>query len=1073
MNYPLISEYIEAIMSAEDNFDQLSSLRPVLDSHGIPVMSSGNFAVVFKMKDIDTGKFYAVKCFIKDQEGRCASYKKICDEINSKKTPYLISCSYYDYELFVDSTQTSETDFPIILMDWVDGIPLENYIDLYYGNPFVLYELCYNFRKFSQWMVNQSFAHGDVKPDNILVRDDGQIVLIDYDGMFVPSMRGEIAREEGTPDYRNPYYKGVFDSHIDDFSLAVIALSLKLISMKYNIRREHLGCNGLLFSREDYINKENNEIFKYVESKLGNEPLLGQYYATFIKSLSGNKLSDSDFNFKEEKEINSLLSFWPEYVSIRNTDKIKRGRLDRNGLIYSIDGTTVIGYDCEHPYNDEEIFIKEGTIAICEDAFDQFTPKLRLHFPSSLRYFCSKSLNYRYSRITWDTPWYKYLDGFIYTKDKTECIIKSRVGAKFDDSTLILGIGLFADLSFDGKWPMNLKRIRKKAFCRSLVAGNIYIPEGVVEIGDMAFQDCDVKAVFLPATLKSLGYRCFLRCYNLEEIVFNENCKIEKISSSAFCNNKKLSNIIFSNAIKQIGDSAFKWCGELKKLNLPDSLEIIGERAFEECEQIKEIIFPQSLRRIEEKAFGCCTNLLEINFNSKIELVGNAAFFECKKLTKLNYKYIDKIEKNAFVGCPLELEISDYIGEIVPGAITGVKIMKLISKNYIIDGYSLYSRIQKELIYNWGQQRALEIKDGISNIDKDAFVGNPICIVLPSSYDEKNIGNACFVSVLVVPNHFEECAFREGTIISHEKVYIDDYGVIYSEDKRILKRYNYNIDAEVYEVDLECTEIEEYAFVGDIDYDPEFGAEYYGNTLKKVILPPHLKKIGAHAFEGCRVLEKIHIPNSTKCIDDGAFNGCHMLSEIVLSSELEKLGVNVFPRSLKSIQCLSPHYFLIGGCLMSKKNELLWMPSNIKELNLPSEITYNGIECYAYYNSIVTKNGELIWTIPNILSFEFPKNVRVIGNNAFSYNRNIVSLVIPNGVLEIKRGAWGCNQSLTDIYLPSTIQKIEDLHTYQGWGRKYIEFFYPKRIHIPKGMKSHFLKLLPDVTEQRLIEDYN
>ena len=54
MNYPLISEYIEAIRSAEDNFDKLSNLRAELDANGNPVMSSGNFAVVFKMKDIET-----------------------------------------------------------------------------------------------------------------------------------------------------------------------------------------------------------------------------------------------------------------------------------------------------------------------------------------------------------------------------------------------------------------------------------------------------------------------------------------------------------------------------------------------------------------------------------------------------------------------------------------------------------------------------------------------------------------------------------------------------------------------------------------------------------------------------------------------------------------------------------------------------------------------------------------------------------------------------------------------------------------------------------------------------------
>ena len=48
MQYPLISEYIEAIRSAEDNFDKLRHLRPVLDASGNPVMSSGDFAVVFK-----------------------------------------------------------------------------------------------------------------------------------------------------------------------------------------------------------------------------------------------------------------------------------------------------------------------------------------------------------------------------------------------------------------------------------------------------------------------------------------------------------------------------------------------------------------------------------------------------------------------------------------------------------------------------------------------------------------------------------------------------------------------------------------------------------------------------------------------------------------------------------------------------------------------------------------------------------------------------------------------------------------------------------------------------------------
>ncbi len=60
MNYPLISEYIEAIKSAEDNFEQLKNLRPVLGDDGMPVMTSGNFAVVSKMRNGRSGMFYMV-----------------------------------------------------------------------------------------------------------------------------------------------------------------------------------------------------------------------------------------------------------------------------------------------------------------------------------------------------------------------------------------------------------------------------------------------------------------------------------------------------------------------------------------------------------------------------------------------------------------------------------------------------------------------------------------------------------------------------------------------------------------------------------------------------------------------------------------------------------------------------------------------------------------------------------------------------------------------------------------------------------------------------------------------------
>ena len=120
MDYPLITEYVEAIKAAEDNLEQLKNLCPVLDDDGQPVMTSGNFAVVFKVKDEQTGKFHALKCFLKEQEGREEAYCLISKELSDVNSNYLTPIKYLDKELFVDSKNTSETEFPVILMDWVE-----------------------------------------------------------------------------------------------------------------------------------------------------------------------------------------------------------------------------------------------------------------------------------------------------------------------------------------------------------------------------------------------------------------------------------------------------------------------------------------------------------------------------------------------------------------------------------------------------------------------------------------------------------------------------------------------------------------------------------------------------------------------------------------------------------------------------------------------------------------------------------------------------------------------------------------------------------------------------------------
>ena len=273
MQYPLISEYVRAIQDASNNLDQLAHLIPVLDDHGEPYRSSGAFAVVFKMKDEQTGKCYALKCFTEEQEGRAEAYRQIADELEFVDSSYITSVKYLEKEIFVDSS-CEEDEFPVLLMDWIDGETMETYIAENYQDNYTMAMLCYRFCKMAAWLFSQSFAHGDIKPDNIMVRPDGTLALVDYDGMFVPSMKGQKSPTIGTKDFSHPLRTvDDFNETIDDFALASIALSLKAISLKPSLFDEYGAADRLLFSADDYCDLSKSKVMVALQEQMNNEEL--------------------------------------------------------------------------------------------------------------------------------------------------------------------------------------------------------------------------------------------------------------------------------------------------------------------------------------------------------------------------------------------------------------------------------------------------------------------------------------------------------------------------------------------------------------------------------------------------------------------------------------------------------------------------------------------------------------------------------------------------------------------------------------------------------------------------------
>ena len=295
MQYPLISEYVRAIQDASNNLDELAHLVPVQDDHGEPYRSSGAFAVVFKMKDEQTGKCFALKCFTEEQEGRAEAYRQIADELEFVDSSYITSVKYLDKEIFVDSS-CEEDEFPVLLMDWIDGETMETYIAENYQDNYAMAMLCYRFCKMAAWLRSQPFAHGDIKPDNIMVRPDGSLTLVDYDGMFVPAMKGQKSPTIGTKDFSHPLRTvDEFDETIDDFALASIALSLKAISLKPSLLDEYGAADRLLFSAEDYRDLSKSKVLAALQ-ELMNDKEVNTLLSMFLLVCVKKNLSLSSFH---------------------------------------------------------------------------------------------------------------------------------------------------------------------------------------------------------------------------------------------------------------------------------------------------------------------------------------------------------------------------------------------------------------------------------------------------------------------------------------------------------------------------------------------------------------------------------------------------------------------------------------------------------------------------------------------------------------------------------------------------------------------------------------------------------
>ena len=628
MQYPLISEYVAAIRDAKENLDELAYLEPVLDNHGEPYRSSGAFAVVFKMKNPKTGRNYALKCFTDEQEGRGEAYRQIAEELEFVDSTYITAVKYLEQELFVDSSCNDEM-FPVLLMDWVDGETMETYVADNYADNHAMAMLCYRFCKMAGWLRSQSFAHGDIKPDNIMVRPDGTLTLVDYDGMYVAAMKGRKSPTIGTKDFAHPLRTvDDFDETIDDFALAVIALSLKAISLDPSLYTTYGASDRLLFAASDFLDLSKSKVLAALQSLLADEELK-TLLSMFLMATAKKNLSMCSFRLFGLEEPHCEVPKEVEVLSTEVTEEeIKNGIRDERGVTYSKDGKRLLKaprWELSGHY-----MIKEGTKVICNEAFSRCESLTSINIPDSVTSIGDSAFR-----------WCKTLTS-INIQDSVTSIgnsafygCRSLTSINIPDSVTSIGNSTFllCGSLTSINIPGSVTSIGNRAFygCCSLTCINI--PDSVTSIGNIAFIGCkSLTSINIPNSVTSIGRRAFHGCESLTNInIPNSVIKMEgnpfvswhgtlhNESKSFVYENDALFNadktIIIAyvganetynipDSVTSIGDEAFSWCKSLTCINIPDSVTSIGDSAFWGCENLNPQIKNDIIERFSTKVFS-------------------------------------------------------------------------------------------------------------------------------------------------------------------------------------------------------------------------------------------------------------------------------------------------------------------------------------------------------------------------------------------------------------------------------------------------------------------------------------
>ena len=564
------------------------------------------------------------------------------------------------------------------------------------------------------------------------------------------------------------------------------------------------------------------------------------------------------------------------------------------------------------------------------------------------------------------------------TKTKTATLISCDV--KYEKETAVT---IPSTVNIDGE-DYQVTEIGNRAFYNNYNITSITLPEGLVAIGDRAFEDLNITSIALPSTLKTIGEGAF--------------------------SYTQLNSIVIPEGVTSIGHKAFTWCQKIQKLELPSTLTSIGDFLIQGCGALSSVVSRlKEPVQVSKYAFA-----MSDDWTDGVETITpSTATLYVPEGSKAAYEQIEgwKQFKEIVEGEPMEAKVGDLNysyntasdkATVIAGDYSELTSVTIPAKVNIGGKDYKVTEIAGSAFYSCNKLTSVTIPEGITAIGNLAFFNNRISdLELPSSLTSigreafnssknltsivipegvKTIGDYAFISCpklkkLVLPSTLTSIGYwiisgcnSLVTVVSHmEKP-------IYVQPTTFALTSNWNN--------------------GNQEFTPSTATLYV----------PVGSKAEYQKIEGWTKFQAIEEGEVKDVTIDGLNYTCSTGSKtaMVIAGDYGELTTVTIPATITvdqetfNVTSIGPRAFY---------------NNNIREVVLSE-----GLE---------TISDEAFYRV-RMSTIELPKSLKTIGNSAFMYCYSLAYINIPEGVTSVGNQAFYNCYNLQTMVLPSTLTSIGD-----------------------------------------------